>query len=335
MTQPIAAADGSSFTLLEAVNQALREEMARDSRVVVLGQDVGRKGGVFRATAGLQEQFGALRVLDTPISEIVIAGAAIGAAMMGLRPVAEFQFADYMHAAFDQIVNQAATMRWRSVGGWGVPVVFRAPSGAGVNGGLYHSQSVEALYCHIPGLKVVVPATPRDAKGLLKSAIRDDDPVLFFEHKKSYRRYRESLPLADEVIPLGVARLDREGHDVSIVTYGVGVHHAREAADALAREGASVEILDLRTLVPLDREAIARSVRKTGKVVVVHEANKTMGFGAEVAAFIAEELFGDLDGPVVRVGASDCHLPYNSPEESALIPNPQSVIDSTRRLLQF
>lgn len=333
-TEPVGPDEGRGITLVQAVNQALREEMERDPRVVVLGEDIGVKGGVFRATEGLQEAFGTRRVVDSPISEIAIAGVAIGAAMMGLRPVAEFQFADYMQAAFDQIANQAATMRWRSVGGWGVPAVFRAPFGAGVNGGLYHSQSVEALYCHIPGLKVVVPSTPRDAKGLLKSAIRDDDPVVFFEHKQSYRRYREIVPV-DEVIPLGVARLDRSGADLSIITYGVGVHHAREAATALAQDGISVEILDLRTLLPLDREAIARTVRKTSKVLVLHEANKTMGIGAEISAFIAEELFTDLDAPIVRVAANDCHLPYNSPEERGIIPNPQTVIDSARRLAAF
>lgn len=323
------------MTLVEAINDALREEMRRDPTVVVLGEDVGLKGGVFKVTQGLQAEFGALRVLDTPIAELGIAGMAIGAAMVGLRPVAEFQFADYQHPAFDQIVNQAATIRWRSVGGWSCPVVFRAPFGAGVRGGLYHSQSIEAFYCHVPGLKVVVPATPADAKGLLTSAIRDDDPVVFFEHKKSYRRYREEVPAGEHTVPIGVARLDRAGTDLSIITYGVGVYWAREAAERLAEEGISPEILDLRTLLPLDREAIARTVRKTGKVLVLHEANKTMGVGAEVAAFIAEELFQDLDGPVLRVAAADCHLPYNGPEEDAIIPNPDRVVEAARRLAAF
>ncbi|MGH7883866.1 MAG: alpha-ketoacid dehydrogenase subunit beta, partial [Candidatus Dormibacteraceae bacterium] len=209
----------AEITMVEAIRQAMVEEMRLDDAVVVLGEDIGLKGGVFKATAGLLEEFGARRVLDTPIAECVIAGAAIGAAMMGLRPIAEFQFADYMHPAHDQIVNQAATIRWRTVGHFEVPVVFRAPFGGGVSGGIYHSQSVESLYCHIPGLQVVVPATPRDAKGLLKSAIRSNDPVLFFEHKKSYRRYREEVP-AEELIPIGVARLDRPGRDLSIFTYG-------------------------------------------------------------------------------------------------------------------
>jgi len=322
------------ITMVEAVNEALHEEMDRDPTVVVMGEDVGKKGGVFRATQGLQRQFGPLRVVDTPIAEIGIAGVAIGAAMMGLRPVAEFQFADYMHPAFDQIISQAATLRWRSVGGFGCPAVFRTPFGGGVSGGIYHSQSTETFYCHTPGLKVVVPATPRDAKGLLKAAVRDDDPVIFFEHKKSYRRYREVVP-AEEVIPIGVARIDRHGTDISIITYGVGVHHAREAALTLEQEGISLEILDLRTLVPLDTEAIASTVKKTGKVVILHEANKTMGFGAEIAAFIGEELFMDLDGPIMRVAALGSHLAYNGPEENAVIPNPQWVIEAVRKLSAF
>jgi 2-oxoisovalerate dehydrogenase E1 component beta subunit len=335
VTEPLHQGDQAGLTLVQAVNRALQEEMARDPRVVLLGEDIGRKGGVFKVTEGLQARFGELRVVDTPIAESAIAGVAIGAAMMGLRPVAEFQFADYIHPAYDQIVNQAATIRWRSAGAFGCPVVFRAPFGAGVLGGVYHSQSVEALYCHVPGLKVVVPATPRDAFGLLKAAIRDDDPVLYFEHKRSYRRYRETLPDPDEIVPLGQARLDRPGSDLSIVTYGVGVHHARQAAEALQQEGISVEILDLRTLLPLDRAAIARTVQKTGKVLILHEANRTMGIGAEVAAFVGEELFMDLDGPITRLAADDCHLPYNVPEEQAIIPSPEQVVEAARKLACF
>jgi 2-oxoisovalerate dehydrogenase E1 component beta subunit len=321
--------------MVEAIRDGLREELARDETVVLLGEDVGRKGGVFKASEGLLAEFGPLRVLDTPVAEIAIAGVAIGAAMMGLRPVAEFQFADYMHPAYDQIVNQAATMRWRSVGVWDVPVVFRAPFGAVVGGGTYHSQSPEAPYCHTPGLKVVAPATPRDAKGLLKAAIRDDDPVVFFEHKRNYRTLREEVGDADEVVPIGVARVDREGADVSVVTYAGGVHLAREAAAVLVDEGVDVEIVDLRTLVPLDREAVARSVGKTGRLVVLHEANKTMGFGAEVAAFAAEELFADLDAPVARVGGNDSHLTYNLPEQQAVIPDVAAVIDAVRRVARY
>ena len=328
-----AAGAGEPVTMIEAIRDALAEEMAVDPSVVLMGEDVGVKGGVFKASVGLLEEFGTLRVVDTPVAEIGIAGVAIGAGMAGLRPVAEFQFADYIHPAYDQIVNQAATMRWRSAGAWGVPVVFRAPCGAGVRGGVYHSQSVEAAYCHVPGLKVVVPATPADAKGLLKAAIRDDDPVMFFEPKRAYRSLRE--PVGVEAIPLGVARVDRPGEDVSLVTYGIGVHLARDAAEILEAEGISVEIVDLRTLAPYDREAVARTVGGTGRLLVLHEANRTMGFGAEIAAFAAEELFADLDAPVLRVGADDCHIPYNAPEEDAIIPDAAKVADALRRLAAY
>ncbi len=323
----------AELRLIEAICEALHEEMARDDAVVLLGEDVGVKGGVFGASKGLVQRFGPLRVLDTPVSEIAIAGAAIGAAMMGLRPVAEFQFADYMHPAYDQIVNQAATIRWRSVGGFGVPAVFRAPFGGGVRGGIYHSQSMEAAYCNVPGLKVVVPATPADGKGLLKAAIRDDDPVVFFEPKRAYRLPPEPVGGPDEVTPLGVARIDRTGTSLTIVTYGIGVHLARDAASTLAEEGIDVEIVDLRTLVPMDKPTVAASVVKTGRLLVLHEANKTMGFGAEVTAFAAEELFYDLDAPIVRVAADDCHLPYNSPEEDAIIPLPSDVVVAARALV--
>jgi len=319
--------------MVEAIRDALAEEMRRDDTVVLLGEDVGRKGGVFKASVGLQEEFGPLRVLDTPVAEIAIAGVAVGAAMMGLRPVAEFQFADYMHPAWSQIVNQAATVRWRSVGRFGVPAVFRAPSGGGVRGGIYHSQSPEATYCHIPGLKVVAPGLASDAKGLLKAAIRDDDPVVFFENKRCYRNHREVV--SDEVIPIGRARVDRAGSDLTIITYGIGVHLAREATGHLAGEGIDVEVIDLRTLAPMDREAVARSVQKTGRLLVLHEANRTMGFGAEVAAFAAEELFSDLDAPVVRVAADDCHLPYNGAEEAAILPDASDVVAAARRLLAY
>ena len=322
----------AELRLIEAICEALHEEMARDDDVVLIGEDVGVKGGVFGASKGLLDAFGPTRVLDTPVSEIVIVGAAIGAAMMGLRPVAEFQFADYMHPAYDQIINQAATIRWRSVGGFGVPAVFRAPFGGGVKGGVYHSQSMEAAYCHVPGLKVVVPATPADGKGLLKSAIRDDDPVVFFEPKRAYRLAPEPVGGVDDLTPIGVARVDRTGDALTIVTYGIGLYLAREAAATLADEGIEVEIVDLRTLVPMDKDAIARSVLKTSRLLVLHEANKTMGFGAEVAAFAAEELFYDLDAPIVRVAADDCHLPYNGAEEEAIIPMPSDVVSAARAL---
>ena len=323
----------TAVTMVEAIRDALAEEMARDPTVVVLGEDVGRKGGVFKATEGLLERFGPLRVLDTPVAEVGIAGVAIGAAMMGLRPVAEFQFADYLHPAYDQIVNQAATMRWRSVGAWGVPAVFRAPFGAVAGGGIYHSQSPEAAYCHVPGLKVVAPAIPSDAKGLLKSAVRDDDPVVFFEHKRNYRTVREDV--GDDLVPIGVARIDRPGRDLTLVTYGGGVHLAREAAATLAGEGLDVEIVDLRTLAPFDREAVARSVQRTGRLLVLHEANTTMGFGAEVAAFAAEQLFTDLDAPIRRLGAADSHPSYNAVEQAATLPGADALTRALRSLAAF
>jgi 2-oxoisovalerate dehydrogenase E1 component beta subunit len=331
----VTAAATDERNMVEALRDAISDEMARDDSVVLLGQDVGLKGGVFKVTVGLQERFGPLRVMDTPIAEIGIAGTAIGAAMMGLRPIAEFQFADYMHPAWDQIVNQAATMRWRTAGAWSVPVVLRAPCGAGVRGGVYPSQNIESPYCHIPGLTVVVPATAADAKGLLTAAIRSDDPVAFFEHKRLYRRAREPVPSGEYVVPLGVARHDRAGSDVSVITYGMGVHLAREAADAVAGRGISVDILDLRTLVPLDHEAVAAAVGRSGKVLILHEANRTMGFGAEVAAFIADELFSELDAPVRRVGAADCHMPYNEAEEDAILPSVAQVITAITGLAEF
>lgn len=319
----------------EALNLALHEEMERDPRVVVMGEDVGTKGGVFKITEGLQEKFGPYRSFDTPIAEVGIAGVAIGAAMSGLRPVAEMQFADYSLPAFDQIVNEASMVRYRSNGDWGCPLVFRSPFGAGVHGGLYHSQSVEAYFAHIPGVKVVIPATPYDAKGLLLSAIRDPDPVMFYEHKKMYRRFREEVPEGDYTVPLGVAKVRREGSTLSVITYGVGVAWALDAAEAVAGEGIAVEILDLRTVMPFDKEAVAATAMKTGKVLVLHEDNKTMGIGAEVAAFIAENCFDSLDAPVMRVGADDCHVPYNDPQELEIIPNPQIVTDAIRKLAAY
>ena len=319
-------------TLIEAVNEALSEEMERDPNVIVLGEDVGVHGGVFRATDGLLGRFGAERVIDTPLAELSIVGVAIGAAMQGMRPVAEIQFADYIHPAYDQIVNEAAKIRYRSNGAYSCPLVVRAPFGAGVQGGLYHSQSVEALFFHVPGLKIVAPATPADCKGLLKAAVRDDDPVLFFEHKKSYRRIRGEVPDGDVTIPIGKADIKRAGSDVTVVTYGVGVHLALAAADQVAAEGISVEVLDLRTLAPLDREAIARSVAKTSKMLIVHEDNKTGGIGAEIAAMIAEEHFEQLDGPILRVAAADTHIPYAPSLEEAVIPNVEDVVAALRRL---
>ena len=282
-----------------------------------------------------KERFGAERVIDTPLAELGIVGVAIGAAMQGMSTVAEIQFADYIHPAYDQIVNEAAKIRYRSNGQYSCPLVIRAPIGAGVHGGLYHSQSVEALFFHVPGLKIVIPSTPADCKGLLKSAVRDPDPVLFFEHKKSYRRIRGEVPDGDVTIPLGQAEVKRAGSDVTVVTYGVGVHLALEAAERVHADGVSVEVLDLRTLAPLDRDAIARSVRKTNKVLIVHEDNKTGGVGAELAAIIAEEHFEQLDGPILRVAAADTHIPYAPSLEEAVIPNVDDVEHALRRLAAY
>jgi 2-oxoisovalerate dehydrogenase E1 component beta subunit len=322
-------------TLVEAIQDGLKEEMARDSRVIVMGEDVGKQGGVFGVTEGLQETYGADRAIDTPLAELGIVGIAIGAALNGLRPVAEIQFADYIHPAFDQIVNEAAKIRYRSNGQDHCPLVIRAPFGAGVGGGLYHSQSVEALFYHIPGLKIVVPADPYDAKGLLKAAIRDDDPVLFFEHKHSYRRYKSDVPDEEYIVPLGKAEIKRRGEDLSVITYGVGVHQALEAAEIVAADVISVEVLDLRSIAPLDHESIASTVRHTNKVIILHEDNKTGGVGAEIAAFIAEELFEDLDGPLLRVAGADTHIPYAPTLESAVIPNVNQVIEAIRRLTAY
>jgi 2-oxoisovalerate dehydrogenase E1 component beta subunit len=321
--------------MIEAIRDGLREEMERDETVVVLGEDVGLKGGVFRATQGLQSAFGEWRVRDTPIAETGIGAVAIGMAMAGLRPVAEFQFADYSLPAFDQIANEAATIRFRSNGAWRCPVVFRAPFGGGVHGGLYHSQNPEAFYAHIPGLYVVAPATAADAKGLVKAAIRCPDPVFIFEHKRLYRGARDEVEEDSEPVPLGVARTDREGDDVAVITYGMGVHMTRDVADELASEGIGVEILDLRTLMPFDRKAVRQVVEKTGKALVLHEANKTMGLGAELAAYISEDLFRSLDAPVVRLGAKDSHSPFAPPLEAAYLPSREELITHLRELARF
>ena len=322
-------------TLIQAVNEALAEELERDPSVILLGEDIGAHGGVFRATDGLHKRFGAARVIDTPIAELGIAGVAIGAAMNGLRPVAEIQFADYIHPAYDQIVNEAAKIRYRSNGAFECPIVVRAPFGAGVHGGLYHSQSVEALFYHVPGLKIVIPSTPYDCKGLLKSAIRDPDPVLFFEHKKSYRRWKGEVPDGDYTVPLSQADVKREGRHISVITYGIGVHYALEAAERINREGVSVEVVDLRTLAPMDKATIGRSISKTNKVLIVHEDNKTGGVGAEIAATIAEDYFEQFDGPILRVAAADAHLPYAPSLEEAIVPNVDDVLGALRRLAAY
>src|SRR5579872_767908 len=320
-------------TYLEAIREGISEEMERDPNVFLLGEDIGAYGGAFKVTAGLQERFGERRVIDTPISESAIVGAAIGASLAGLRPVAEMQFADFITCGYDHIVNFAAKCRYR----WGaaVPIVIRAPSGGGIHGGPFHSQNPEAWFVRTPGLKVVAPATARDAKGLIKSSIRDNDPVLFFEHKALYRRVKEDLPEGDYTVPIGKARVAREGRDLSIVTYGAMVHLAEEAAALLDREGVSVEVIDLRTLLPLDEEAILASVRKTAKAILLHEDTLTGGVGGEIAARIAEKAFEYLDGPLLRVAAPDTPVPYSPPLEAAFLPSLDKVLEKARWLAEY
>ena len=323
-------------TLIEGLRQAMDEEMARDERVWILGEDVGKKGGVFLATEGLHAKYGEARVLDTPLAESCIVGVAIGSAINGLIPVAEIQFADFIHPAFDQIVSEAARIRYRSNGDFTCPIVIRAPWGGGVHGGLYHSQSVEAFYAHVPGLKVVMPSTPEDAKGLLKSAIRDPDPVMFFEHKKTYRLIKGEIPEGEYTTPIGPAAVRRQGGQLSCFAWGLMMHYCLEAAEAVAGEGIDVEVVDLRTLRPLDKAAVLESVKKTGKAMVVHEDNLTGGFGAEISAIIAEEAFEYLDGPVLRVCAPDMPaMPFNKPQEDAFMPNPAKIADAMRKLAAY
>jgi 2-oxoisovalerate dehydrogenase E1 component beta subunit len=323
------------LTYLDAIREALAEEMRRDPKVFVLGEDVGAYGGAFGATQGLYDEFGELRVLDTPISESAIIGISIGASLRGYRPVAEMQFADFISCGFDQIVNQAATLRYRYGGRASVPIVIRAPSGGGVSGGLYHSQNPEAWFVHRPGLKVVAPSTAYDAKGLLKAAIRDDNPVIYFEHKFLYRRAKGPVPEGDEIVPIGVAATRREGGDATLLTYGAMVIPSLEAADRMAKEGFEVEVIDLRTLLPLDKAAIFTSVEKTSRVLVVHEDVKTLGVGAELSAMIVEERFDYLDAPVLRVTYPDTHSPFSHVLEAANLPNTDKIVDTLRRLAAY
>jgi len=310
--------------------------MERDERVWVLGEDVGKKGGVFLATDGLYGKYGEARVLDTPLAESCIVGVAIGSALNGLIPVAEIQFADFIHPAFDQIVSEAARIRYRSNGDYSCPITIRAPYGGGVHGGLYHSQSVEAFFAHVPGLKVVMPSTPADAKGLLKSAVRDPDPVIYLEHKKTYRLIKDEIPDGEHLVPIGPAVVRREGRALSVFAYGLMVHYCLEAAEAVAKDGIDVEVVDLRTVKPLDKETVLASVRKTARALIVYEDNLTGGFGAEVAAVIAEEAFDHLDAPVTRVAAPDVPaMPFNKAQEDAFLPNPERIADAIRRVVRY
>ncbi|MEA2598660.1 MAG: 2-oxoisovalerate dehydrogenase component beta subunit [Thermomicrobiales bacterium] len=324
-------------SLIEAIHDTLRDELRADDRIVVLGEDVGQRGGVFRVTAGLLEEFGEGRVIDTPLAESLIIGSAIGMALNGLRPIAEIQFLDFIHPAMDQIMNEAARLRYRSNNDFSCPLVIRVPFGGGVHGALYHSQSIEAVFVHTPGLKVVVPSTPADAKGLLRAAIRDDDPVLFLEHKKLYRSIKGPVPDGAHEVPLGQARIVQEGTDVTIVAYGLMVHEAQKAVAKITQEtGASVELIDLRSLKPLDEAAILNSVKKTGKALIVAEANRLCSVASEVAALIAEEAFAYLDAPVMRVTAPDVPaMPFSPPLEHAFMVDAEKIGVALRRLIAF
>jgi pyruvate/2-oxoglutarate/acetoin dehydrogenase E1 component len=318
-------------TYLQAISDGLRQEMRRDKRVFVIGEDVGVYGGAFKVTLGFQEEFGPWRVLDAPLSETAILGGATGAAIMGMRPVAEMQFADFISCGWDQLVTVAAKQRWRA--GTPVPITVRLPSGGGFSGGPFHSQNPESSFAHIPGLKCICPATPEDAKGLLISAIEDPNPVLFFEHKHLYRRIKGEVPDERYTTPIGEARVHREGTDVTLVTWGAMVYTAEEAASKL--DDLSVEIIDLRTVLPWDKDAVLASVRKTSKALVLHEDTRTGGFGAEIAATIAEEAFEDLDGPVRRIAAPDTPVPFSPVLESAFIPQVADVVAGLRELAEY
>ncbi len=321
------------ITYLEAIKQAMDEEMTRDPSVFILGEDVGIYGGAFRATEGFLEKYGDLRVLDTPLSESGFTGAAIGAALVGMRPIVEMQFADFISCAFDQLVNVAAKNHYR----WGAatPIVVRAPYGGNIHGGAFHSQCVEGFFFNVPGLKIVAPSTAYDAKGLLKASIRDNDPVIYCEHKYLYRRIKDTVPEEDYTVPIGKARIAHEGKDVSIITYGAMVHTALEAAQLLKEKEISIEIIDLRTILPLDKKSIFDTVKKTNKVLVLHEQTKTGGVGAEVSALINEYCFEYLDAPVIRVASPDTPVPYSPPLEEAFIPQTKDVVSAIEKLMRY
>lgn len=324
------------LSYIDAVTLAIKEEMARDPKVFVVGEDVGVRGGVFRATAGLIEQFGEERVIDAPLAESAIVGVSIGAAAYGMRPIAEIQFADFIMPAVNQIVSEAAKIRYRSNNTWHCPLVIRTPYGGGIHGALYHSQSIEKMFAGTPGLKIVAPTTPYDVKGLLASAIRDEDPVLFLEHKKLYRLLKEEVPEGEYLIPIGKADVKREGTDITVISYGYSLHLAMKAAEELANEGISAHILDLRTLYPLDKESIIEAAKKTGKVLIIHEDNKEGGLGGEVSAIIAENCLFDLDAPIKRLCGPDVPaMPYSPPLEKFFMVNPEKVIQAMRELALF
>lgn len=323
-------------TNIEALRDTMSVEMRRDPRIIITGEDVGQRGGVFRATEGLFAEFGPERVIDSPLSESSIIAAGIGMALNGLRPICEIQFADFIHPAFNQIVNEAAKIRYRSNGAYHVPLVIRAPYGGGISGGLYHSQSIEALFAHTPGLYVLAPGTPYDIKGLLRAALAAEDPVLFLEHKKCYRLIKGEVPDEDYIVPIGVAEVKRPGADLTIIAYGLMLHESLKAADELAKDGISAEVLDLRTLAPLDKPAILASVKKTGKVLIVHEDNLTGGLGGEIAAIIAQEAFEHLDGPITRLAAPDVPaVPFSHPLQDFFMLNAGKIAAAARDLAAY
>jgi 2-oxoisovalerate dehydrogenase E1 component beta subunit len=323
--------------VVTAIHDTLHERMAADERVVMLGEDIATRGGVFRVTQGFLDEFGEERVIDTPVAEGLIVGVAVGMALHGLLPVAEIEFADFIHPAFDQMVSEVARMRYRTNGDFGLPMVVRAPYGGGVHGALYHSQSIEAFYGHIPGLKVVVPSTPYDATGMLRTAIDDPDPVLFLEHKRTYRLIKGEVPDEPFVVPIGKADVKREGEDLSVISYGLMLHVCLEAASRLQdQEGVKAEVVDVRTISPLDTETILTSVRKTGKAMVVYEDNRTYGAGAEIAATIAEEAMFDLDGPIVRIGGPDVPaMGFATNLEHAFLPDADRIYSHMLELARF
>ncbi|WP_163652835.1 alpha-ketoacid dehydrogenase subunit beta [Listeria sp. PSOL-1] len=324
------------ISYIEAITEALREEMERDGKVFIIGEDVGKKGGVFKATVGLYDQFGESRVIDAPLAESAIAGVGIGAAMYGYRPVAEMQFADFIMPAVNQIISEAARIRYRSNNDWSCPLVIRAPFGGGVHGALYHSQSLEKVFFGQPGLKIVIPSNPYDAKGLLKAAIRDNDPVLFFEHKRAYRLLKGEVPETDYTVPIGKANIVREGDDITVITYGLAVEFAKQAAEKLSSEGIEAHILDLRTIYPLDKEAIIEAAKKTGKVLLVTEDNLQGSIIGEVSAIIAENCLFDLDAPIARLAGPDSPaMPFSPMMEKFFMINPEEVQKAMRELAEF
>lgn len=324
------------ITLIEGIRQAMDEELERDPLAFIVGEDVGARGGVFRATQGLFEKYGEDRVIDSPLAELSIVGVGIGAALYGMHPICEIQFADFIHPAFNQIVNEAAKMCYRSNGEWTVPMTIRAPYGGGISGGLYHSQSLEAFFTHVPGLKVVIPSNPYDAKGLLISAVRDPNPVLYFEPKKGYRLIKGEVPEGEFTVPIGPANISRTGTDLSLFAYGMMHYYALQAAETVAQEGIDVEVVDLRTLYPVDRQTILESVRKTSKALIVYEDNLTGGYGAEIAATIAEHAFTDLDAPVRRLAGPDVPaVPFSHPLQDWFMINPQKIAAAIRELAAY